>query len=192
MQVNKGRAKRTVTIVIILLLVSIGVEQLYRTFNGSSDGVVTVNTGAQNESQSVHFVPVEGKYGQLAYRSDFRPVETQKPVNPVLESFNYVRSEGGYAEIAVQVSRLETGSLEDNGGYHYRSLLATRYAKDVTTVGSRSVVIFTERDATVTSLVAFMQQNSLAVSIALTGGTADEAPQQRALLLELVGQWQWK
>jgi hypothetical protein len=157
---------------------------------GAVDGTITVGKPTQSGRLIPKTVPTdvtqESIYGQFIVPSDFKKMKASTPVFPVLENNDFIKSRGGYNEIAVQVVKLISGSLSDDGIYNLHTSQPDRFEKSTVVVQGRSALMF--YDAQNNSGTVYLQRGDIVVHVTLTGPMATEAGN----VSRLANNWQWK
>ena len=130
-------------------------------------------------------VPQQAVYGNYVVPSDFKKITTSAPVFPVVESYDYIKTKGGYNEIAVQIVKLITGSLSDDGTYNLRAAKPDQYIKSTVQVQGKPATMF--YDAQNTNATIYLQRGDIVVHVSLTGPMAAETDK----VVGLANNWHW-
>jgi hypothetical protein len=122
---------------------------------------------------------VNGKYLNFQYPGFFRPVPVEKPTGAQLSTFDYIAKSSPFWELAVQISSLPSGNLDNDGSYHMRSVSPDRYQRLSWTAGGSPVTVFADKNDGYSKAAYIAHQGKL-VSIALTG-SGDETRMDQVL-----------
>lgn len=191
MRRRKLRLSQRFTVVVFWTLFGIFCAMILgRILFGVVEGTISVGKPTQQGRLVPKTAPTDtaqqSSYGTFIVPSDFTKVRVSKPVFPVLENNNFVKSRGGYNEISVQVVKLINGSLEDDGTYNLRMSRPEQYTKSTATIQGRSALMF--YDEANSSGTVYIRQGDVVVHVTLTGPMATEPD----AVTKLASNWQWK
>lgn len=177
------------TVTVIVVAAIIGVKQFV---GGSAEGTITPGTPKQAAVEpATTMVAEQGKYASFNYPSYFTPQKSEPAISPVLTNYNYLRSQIGSWQLAIQISSLSTGNLDDNGGYHYRKVTPSQYVFTTQTINGKGVPFITDKTQGGYNQVAYINNGSKVASVSLMGSSAQDTDKLNEALKSILSSWQW-
>ncbi len=175
---------------IVIVAAIIGVKQV---IGGSAEGTITTTGTTQQAAAepATTMVAEQGKYASFNYPSYFTPQKSEPAITPVLVNYNYIKSQIGSWQLAIQISSLSTGNLDDNGSYHYRKITPSQYVFTTQTVNGKSVPFVTDKTLGGYNQVAYLTNGSKVASVSLLGSNGQDTAKMDEALKSILASWQW-
>jgi len=189
--------KRVIYIVIgvVLLAGSFAVNRVVTAINQPTKGVIT-STSKVSETQNtdnVDMTPVvqSSKYASFNYPEALTK-EAQQSFNlPFVAVYNYTKHDVSSWELAISIMNVSSGSLNDNGSYHYRKVNPDKYIESNKTINDKNVVIMTDQTASGFAKVAFLVNGQYQATISLTGDHLGSSSSLDETFNMVISSWRW-
>lgn len=185
------RSKKLMTTVVIVGIAVIAAIFIYKNLFGPSEGTIkNTNPQTANTERSPSFIQIDDKYDSFRYPDRYSRLKAEEIRPPVLARYNFATQlQFGSSQIAIQVTKVPSGSLEDEGTYHFRSVTSDRFVRETRVIGQHKLVIFSDKTGGPFAKVGYLQQGDRIASISFMGGDADVL---QADFDALITSWQWK
>jgi hypothetical protein len=171
----RGRGNKKLKIIILTAMIAGAAGTFFiikSALTGPAEGNID-QTSSRSLNYSAPLITVKniqaaGKYIRFNYPDSYRPVPIDKPALPQLEAFNFVTKNAPYSELALGVSRLASGNLNDDGSYNMRSLSPDKYKLEKWSVDGAAVPVFVSLQEGY-GVAAFITHNGMLLTIAMSG-----------------------
>lgn len=182
-----------VILVLVFALVMWGAV-VVRLIGNEATGTVTPPKSTVDAVQEpAKRITIEHELVLFSYGADYGRATSEKAALPVEARFNLVKHQQfSTLQIAVTVTRLETGSLSDDGTYNFREKSPTRFIKKQRTVGQHRVIEFTDTSSDAFSKVVYLYNARHSASIAMSSTTVTDSDALQADLDAVTASWQWR
>jgi hypothetical protein len=167
----KARRIQLVISALVILAIGFGLVQLSST---GSEGQPTVVDTTSAGAPAPELVSQTGTYIGFSYPSSFSKIPAEQLGGNQLEAFSYLKRPSPFWHLNIEINRLPSGNLADDGSYNARKRETAIYDHSFWLVNGNQVDVFSDKTAPYAK-AAFMAQNHLMLSAALTADSADNS-----------------
>ena len=188
--------KTGVKMVGLLLIVGIvfGAVTLFRLINQPAIG--SINPVPPKSKPATRFKPpmttLRGKTITFEYPNDLHQTTPDKLSVNDIEKFSFLHAQLPTWNLDIQIRKLPTGNLADDGSYNLRKQYPQQYREQKLTINALPVSIMTAQTGSFDE-VAFTAQGDRVAEVALTSsqGTVGD-PALHEALVNIFRNWQWR
>lgn len=184
--------RRLIALLCLVLLFGAAIFTVKQLVGGSATGSITAGQSASvPKVEPTALVAQQGRYASFNYPVFLQPVAASAAASPVLVNYNFIKSQFGAWQLAIQIAQLETGNLNDNGSYHYRQTNPNQYVFSSTTVNGKPVPLVTDKTNTAFNQVVYLQRGNKVATVSLMGGNGQDRDQLESTMQTILNSWQW-
>lgn len=178
----------------LLLMAFGGAYRVYSLFNSPSTSTIITNTAALKSvsDPAATRVIVNDPYATFTHAAFLTETPLDPPVLPLLSHYNFTKQQFGPWAVAVQITRLPTGSMNDSGTYNYRNKASGQFTKSSRTIGGYQTIIFNDVTSADLNQTAYFQKGTMLASVTISGGSALDTAKMEAELAAVIASWQWR
>jgi hypothetical protein len=159
--------------------------------NSPSEGVIKAAPPMPASRQSSGSpVTVRGKTASFQYPGVMRQTKADALTSGDVEKFAFVNPDMPPWNLSIQVRKLPSGQLADDGSYNFRHVHPEQYTEQKLTANGAPASIMSDRTAGF-GKVAFLVHGGLAAEIALTSTDTADTAQLQAALMTVTQTWHW-
>jgi hypothetical protein len=186
------KSKKSLLFGVILVVVSIGLAtsaRLVRSFSSPSQGVIQT-TIVPVAAKKLDPISTKGKTANFTRPAAFIELAPEKLATGDIEKFSYLDQELTAWNLAIQIKKLPSGVLADDGGYNFRKHYPDRYTEEKLKINGLDVSIMSDQSGGYAK-AAFMVHNGLVAYVALTSASSSNSTGLDEALHTVINSWQW-
>ena len=188
--------KIIITTLALLVIVFLIVVTISHFFGGPAEGQVStgsnLSTTASTSSFNLNPVSVSGTYVNFEYPTGMIADTNKNSSAATLASYLYEYKDIQTWLLAVQVSKLNQPTLENNSSYSLRAQDPTRYQESITNVGNKKYYVFRDLSASGFAEAAFILKGNISTSISLIGNDPTSLDNLQNTFNLVLNSFQWK
>jgi hypothetical protein len=174
-------------LVFMVLVAACGV--FVHTLNQPSEGVITSSQASETPSK-VPLLRATGKTVSFLYPASFQKLATDALMPGDSEKFVLVNPQLSPRNLAIQIRKLPSGSLNDDGGYNFRNQNPVRYSEQIIDIHGNQISIITDQSGGY-SKTAFFTHQGLVANVTLISSSDSKATDMDKALHTVLGSWKW-
>jgi hypothetical protein len=171
---NRKIKARHIGLAVSILVIAVAAFLVYRLSSTGAQGQVSPPEITPPPTPAVHLESDKGTYIGFSYPDSFSKIPTEKLSGNQLEAFAYLKKPSPFWYLNIAISRLPSGNLADDGSYNARQKDPAKYEHLYWRVNGNQVDVFSDKTAAYAK-AAFVAQNHLMLSIALTADSSDNS-----------------
>ncbi len=181
---------------IALVLVVIFVFVILPRLNGPSSGTA-LNPSIVNDASAKQLVfdftprTVLGTYASFTVPTSLQDTPSSKLVGPDLEKHDFMYRDVATWVLAIDVLRIPSGRLSDNGSYTYEKVYPAIYEPSQETINGHSVPVMTNKTVGGFQKIAYLVYGPYQAEISLYGDDASGSDKLQATFDMILSSWQW-
>ena len=194
MEFLRARRSAVLTLAFLVLICLIAVLSVHLVNKPVSAPIITTNNPAPTTAAPPpQLVKVDGTYANFSYPSSMRTMtNAQTPTSPVLDSYNYLKTDILTWHLAIAISHLNTPSLNDDSSYVFRKNNPTEYQESTVTYGDNTFIVMTDVQAEGFSEVAFSLHGNMDATISLLGDDPNGDSGLDTTFQQVLQSWDWQ
>jgi len=187
---SRRRLLKTLLIIVPLVSLIVAGVLVAKAANSPSEGVVQASKSLPAKQDSESVLTVRGKTASFQYLSVLHQTKADALSAGDVEKFSFVNPAVPPWDLDIQVRKLPSGQLADDGSYNLRLHHPEQYTEQKTTINGALIPIMSDKTAGF-GKVAFLTHGGLVAEIAMTSSGTSQTDQIQASLLKVLQTWHW-
>jgi ABC-type Na+ efflux pump permease subunit len=192
---SKKRKLVIVTLVVLILLATIGVKVVASRLAQPTSGTIKVSAGSTTtNAPSLNLTPkhISGTYASFNYPAGLTTVRNDPLAAPVLEEFNFTHHDIESWDLTITILTNPGGSIASLNAYQFRKTQPSIYKESQQIFNGQSVDIMTDTSVGGFSKIAFLEGNGLAATVSLSGDDTAGLGALSTTFNMILGSWHWQ
>jgi len=187
-KMNLMKTKSLLLFTLITLLVGIGVVVVS---NANRPSVGTIEPqSVPVKSPATKLLSARGKTANFQYPDTLHQTKADSLSSGDIEKFSFVNPSIPPWNLAVQIRKLPSGLLTDDGSYNLRRVHPEQYHEQKQMVNNQSIIIMTDQSGGYAK-VAFLVHSGLVAEISLSCGSSADLASLDTALATVINTWHW-
>lgn len=187
---RRKRLLKTLLIVVPLGGLAAAGILIARAANSPSEGVIKAAKAPASQQSSGSPVTARGKTVSFQYPDVLHQTKADALSAGDVEKFSFVNPAIPPWDLDIQIRRLPSGQLADDGSYNLRLHHPEQYTEQELTINGTPVPIMSDQTAGF-GKVAFLTHGGLVAEVALTSTDTADNNQLQAALMKVLQTWHW-
>ncbi|GAC1500860.1 MAG: hypothetical protein NVS1B10_04740 [Candidatus Saccharimonadales bacterium] len=185
--------KAIIVLVIVLFFSGLGVNRFIDYTASPTQGKLYGLTDGSIDKSPPKDNVFESHYVSFKYPSGFTKNNISPARPPFVEIDEFLKSRAKDGDLAIQIEKLPSGKLNDDGSYRFREINPGRFEETIESINGADVHIMTDHSLVGEfAKVAFFMHNDLLASVALTSSSPPKNDPNGQIYNQVLQSWRWK